>query len=145
MDDAVRLLAHKIERLADGLSHLDPADKAALATIGAALEELQAEVDGEREELAVVLSACLEALQAIFLETVPDPHAALAAVLTAMRVAEPCVHLAPDDARDCLAEATVGVQSALGRKVDGPATGGDPPTTDGSEAHLPEAPAGQGE
>ncbi len=86
--DAVR---EELETLGARLREAPPADKDALAHLGAAIEALAGEAEGVPPELASVLETTLGVLQAVYLGEVAEPAEALAAAANAVESAARCL------------------------------------------------------
>lgn len=72
MPEANDSLVETIRQIALDVRELDPNDQETLVNIGVKLEEALHEIPEDMEELTELFNLCLEALQAIYQETVPD-------------------------------------------------------------------------
>lgn len=77
-----------LRKVRNGVGALDPHDRETLVQVGAELEQILADVPEELSSVVSLLSLCLEGLQAIYQQSVPDLDALAQTIAGAMVAAE---------------------------------------------------------
>jgi two-component system, chemotaxis family, sensor kinase CheA len=122
-----------LENISAEILAIDPADKEALAQVGASLEQVRESLERDSAEAADLVELALEVLQGVFEETIPDASAGTGAVAEAVVAAGKA--LAGDD--DALQQATATLCDILGQDDEAAPIDAEPDTS----ADTPEDPA----